>query len=244
MIYAFPRFVDKFYVTHVELLGALTEQEQVTEAEQYKVNLMDQVMNFKEGLHNWIAQHETEKEEESEQVRESFSALGPHTAELGQDFPIYTDKVNTHLEAKNKAIKDEIMELSTKQKLEIRNSKLTLQKEQYFSGLVKAKLESKLMLERERHRMVEECKKLNEELNSYPTMGHQLDTKENGSTTHPTTPMYTPGRPEVTSRVLQPQHTPRGPSTVSHELSHTPGENNAASVLADAVKQVLNKSRV
>ncbi|KAK3869281.1 hypothetical protein Pcinc_025390 [Petrolisthes cinctipes] len=115
IMHAFPRFVDKFNVAHVELLGVLTEQEQVTEAEQYKVNLMDQVMTFEEGLHNWIAQHETEEEEESEQARESLSASGPHTAESDQDSPIYTDKVNTHLEAENKTVEDEIMELSTKQ---------------------------------------------------------------------------------------------------------------------------------
>ncbi|KAK4322778.1 hypothetical protein Pmani_006446 [Petrolisthes manimaculis] len=125
---------------------------------------MDQVMTSKEGLHNWITQHETEEEEESEQARESVNGSGPHTAESDQDSPIYTDKVNTHLEAENNAIEERIMELSTKQKLELRNSKLTLQKKQQFSDLKKAKLESKLMLERKRHHMMEEYA-LNQVLN-------------------------------------------------------------------------------
>jgi len=62
-------------------------------------------------------------------------------------------------------------------------------------------------LKREKQQMMEEQKKLKDELLSYQAVENQLNTEGFGPTTRQTAPMNTPGRPVESSRF--PQSTPR-----------------------------------
>ncbi|XP_042889909.1 uncharacterized protein LOC122264893 [Penaeus japonicus] len=247
---AFSESIERFEVAHTELLGLLTDEQERLEAELYKSDAMGQVIDFQVALNNWIAQEEDGegfKVHGDQEKRNDFA--GPRTVTTDQGQLTHEGMCEMYLDENNNALEREIEELFKKQQLEMQNRQLTLQKERQAFELEKSKMESELMLRRESHQKMEEQKLL--ELQSYQTMERQLDTEGFGPTAHATTPMYTPGHPEANSRVPQFQSTPREPnekpSRPSWEPSHIPledPERKAASILVDALNQVLDMSRV
>ena len=242
----FSETIRKFEATHEELLNFLSEEDQCADAHKYKTDVMSQVSEFRDTIQAWIVEQEDDSE-----VCDAPQETIEMTKEAVRDAAA-CDVATSHLEEQAEALKKSIEELSNQQQLEMENHKLQLQKEKRIFELERTKLENELMLKRERHRMEEENRKLQAEIRSYENAERQLEIERFGPTTHTTTPLYTPGRPEISSKVQQSQSTPResqrNPSRVSQEFSQiTPnelGEQRATSILTDALHQVLDESRV
>lgn len=136
-----------------------------------------------------------------------------------------------HLQVENATLEAELQELTKRrqqQQLELRN----------------------VRLKKEKQKLIEEEKKLEEELNSYKGVIHVPDTDGQG---HPRAIRRQQQCP-ATSGVPQPQSTPKGvqkapmrvswePSRVFEESSTPDEPTKTASVLADTLKYVLDTSR-
>lgn len=151
----FPESIERFEAAHNELLRLLTNKYERLQAEDYKSDTMGEVIDFQVALNNWIAQQEDEDVNMPE--GEEWKKL--HDAAI-IDNSARSDPFEVCIEAENKALEDDIKELSKKQQLEIWNRQLALQRERRIFVLEKMKIESELILKREKQQMIEEQKKL------------------------------------------------------------------------------------
>jgi len=120
---SFPESIERFEAAHNELLRLLTNKYERLQAEDYKSDTMGEVIDFQVALNNWIAQQEDDiNMPEGEEWKNKL-----HDAAVIDDLAC-TDPFEICIEAENKALEDDIKELSKKQQLEIQNRQLALQK--------------------------------------------------------------------------------------------------------------------
>lgn len=246
---ALPEYIKRFEEVHMELLSLLVDKEEYRNEEDYKDEIMTHVISLQEGIYNWLAQYEDD--DKNQEQDEDGEVLGKPQEQLGisvkpQEQPREVEMpdgaaarscstIENNLKEENQNLEEELQELTKRtqqRQLELRN----------------------LMLKKERQKLIEE-KKLQDELHSYRTVEHQLDTDGQGLTSHLIGSINAPRHPEVFSGIPQPQSTPAGmnkrPSTVSWEPSRVVPEEpapeepavTAASILAEALKQVLHIKR-
>ncbi|KAK7076353.1 Cleavage polyadenylation factor subunit clp1 [Halocaridina rubra] len=219
---AYSEYVTVFETAHLELLELLQNEDQLEETKVYKMEVMSRNMDFQDALFNWIALQEEEACDKSQKDNEFLDDI-PENA-VPEKPLAFKEILDTCLEAKNKDLEEEIKELSRAQQVEMQNQQLLLQKEKQLFELKRAKLESELMLKREKQRSIEELNKLKEEINSDETSEHKLQTEGFGPITHVTIPMNALGCPKVTSEIPRFESTPiehlRKPSRVSVDPSN------------------------
>jgi len=130
---SFPESIEKFEAAHNELLRLLINKYERLQAEDYKSDTMGEVIDFQVALNNWIAQQEDEDINMPE---------GEEWKNKLHDAVVIDNSACTYLfeicmEAENKALEDDIKELSKKQQLEIQNRQLALQRERRIFELEK-----------------------------------------------------------------------------------------------------------
>ncbi len=217
----FPECIENFEEAHAELVRLLPNEELRSEEESYKVAVITRAMDLQEGISNWLTQYEDDGKDE-EEVQETVSGVAVKQ---------WCSTTLDSIEEENRKLKVELLELAKRtrqQQLELRN----------------------LMLKKEKDKLIEEEKKLQDELHSYKTVEHELDAEGQGLTSYQTG-SNTPRHPEATGLVPQPHSTPIGTShktkRVSWEPSRVPEPDDpattAVSILADALRQVLDTSR-
>ena len=172
-----PELIEKFQDLHERLIQQLTEDEDKTDADTYRNQVVHEAENFEQAMHMWMA---GESESEVEEINVTTQP------KIGtEDTQAYTE-TEALWEEHQHAVK-ELEELEEATRIEQETHRLKLQAQQAQEELQNLKLANEL-------RRLEEKKAANEERKRLEARLKELKSESTGPMNLSLPPMNTPGR--------------------------------------------------